>query len=625
MDVAAATRGWQRSLLAVTFVASAWALWPTGTDHYALPQATVVVVAAVVSLWLAAVRWAWVRRVEVPRSPVLAAAAVFVAGFGLATLASTSRLQSLVGQHTQYAGFATYASAAVLLATAVRVVTIDTVDRLLHAVVVATALVAGYGMVQWAGTDPVSWDTAGQVVSTLGNPNFAGGWLSLAIGPCLVVAALPTSAFWWRFTAGAAAAGAVFVISVTGSFQGVVAGGTAALAALAGILAVRGPRQRWWNGRAVARGALGLGLLAAVLLAVGWSAVERQLDGGLYDRKAFWSAAWDVFGDHPVTGTGPDSFQNQFTERRPYGHAGNNAGAVHDVPLDMLANGGLVAGLPYLAVLAATAASLVAALRRIGGDQRLLVVGVGTGWVGYVVQSLVSIDKPSLVAAHWILAGAAGALALRREPIMIGLPGRAAGPGRWGWVAGATVVSLALLVPITRPIRAETAIGRALDELRAGDVGAAVDRAERARQLAPWEPSHTFYAANVHYRAGDGARAVREVARGAALAPGDPTYALSAAQLAALVGDRASAARFAGEAIVRDPNFGGNVSQVAQLLDQASISLDEVLAATTGPAERLLVEGILTPDPAIKRRAFESLLRRDPANRVAKDQLRHLP
>jgi O-antigen ligase len=550
---------------------------------------------------------------------------VFVVGLGVATLASTSRLQSLVGQHTQYAGLATYASAAVLLATAIRVVTLDTVDRFLHAVVVAAALVAGYGVLQWAGTDPVSWDTAGQVVSTLGNPNFAGGWLALAIGPCLVVAALPTSAFWWRFTGGAAAAGAAFVISVTGSFQGVVAGGTAAVAALVGVLLVRGPRQRWWNVRAVVGGAVAVGLVAAVLLVVGWSAIDRQLDEGLYDRKAFWSAAWHVFEEHPLTGTGPDSFQNQFGERRPYGHAGNNAGAVHDVPLDMLANGGLVAGVPYLALLVTTAASLVAALRRIGGDQRLLVIGVGAGWLGYVVQSLVSIDKPSLVAAHWILAGTIGALALRGGPITIGLPGRRVGAGRWVPAAGVTVVALALLVPITRPIRAETAIGRALDQLRAGDVGAAVDGAERARELAPWEPSHTLYAANVHYRAGDGARAVQEVARGAALASGDPTYALSAAQLAALVGDRDAAARFAGEAIVRDPNFGGNVSQVAQLLDQASISLDEVLAATAGPADRLLVEGILAPDLATKRRAFEALLRRDPGHRVAKDQLRHLP
>src|SRR3954470_12921968 len=108
MDMTAATLRWQRWLVLVTLVGTSWVMWSPGTDHYALPQGTFLVIGAIGLLWLTAIRWIWTRRIVVPRSPVLVVAAVFALGIAIATLTSTARLQSLVGQHTQYTGLAVY-------------------------------------------------------------------------------------------------------------------------------------------------------------------------------------------------------------------------------------------------------------------------------------------------------------------------------------------------------------------------------------------------------------------------------------------------------------------------------------------------------------------------------------
>jgi putative inorganic carbon (HCO3(-)) transporter len=563
VDVTSATLRWQRWLLVGTVLVTPLLVNRRSNDNFSLPQATFVVLAAVALLWVAVVRVSWWRRLVVPRSPVVFAAAVFAAGIIVATLTSTSRLQSVVGQHGQYTGLAQYLACVVLLVAAARAFTAGTVVWLLRALAGAMLGVGGYAVVEKLGFDPFGIHGGStQIVSTLGNSNFLAGWVGMAVGPCLVLACLRREHPAWRVVGAAGVVLGLVAAQASGSFQGPITAGASLLAAAAGVVAVRRPLQRWWTRRNVIVAVMVVVVVTAAGLAVGGSFVRRSIDNGLYDRKAFWRAAIGVVADHPLTGTGPDTFHNQFLTRRPSGSAGENAGAVHDVPLDLLANGGLVTGLPYLAFLGFTAMAIVRALRRSEGEHRLVVAGLAAAWTGYLVQSLVSIDKAPLAATHWVLAGAFVALTAG-PPVTWTLPGALDGRRQaqrgGGWlvpVGLASVAALAALVPLTRPIRADAAVHAAS---RTTDAAVAIDRVERGIALAPWEADHTYFAARIYVQAERPSEALAVAEKGARLQPGDDTFAKFAAQVAGVVQNHGRAHIWWVEAIRRNPPYTASI------------------------------------------------------------------
>lgn len=558
MDLAAATLRWERWIVVATVVGTAWVVWPSIDDSFSLPKATVLVVGSLLLLWAAVVRWVWERRVLLPRSALSIAVVAFGVAMVIATLTSTSPLESVVGQYRQYSGLATYLACAVACLATARAFRGVEVVVLLRAFAVGLLGVAGYATLQRLGPDPFGWGDGNQIASSLGNTNFLAGWVAIALAPALVLALHPEEGPLWRGLGfGAAALGSLVVIQ-TESFQGPVAGSAAAAVALIGVLAVRRPMASRWTRRNVAVAASAIVALAVAGAVILWPTIDRSLDEGLYDRWAFWEASLDVFGDHPLVGTGPDTFHNQFLTRRPIGHVGNNAGAVHDVPLDMLANGGLLVFVPYLSVLLLTGMSLVRAWRRThDSSMRILVVGVAGAWVGYEVQASVSIDRPALAIAHWVLVGAALALSAGSS-WTITLPVRDLARSQRGpaWLAGAavaTVLAVSALFPLTRPLRAGMAVASAEEHRQRGDVAAAVRDVERGRDLAPWEASHTYYAARIHAAAGDRDRSIAEVEAGARLEAGDPSYAVLVAELHASIGQERRSGFWWREAVRRDP------------------------------------------------------------------------
>jgi O-antigen ligase/Flp pilus assembly protein TadD len=558
VDLTALTLRWQRWLVLAALVGSSWLFLTGGHDTFEVYKATWVVLVAVATLVVAAVRVSWWRRLVVPRSGALAAVVLLAAGLALSTVASTQPLQSVVGQHSQYAGLATYLAGIVLFFAAVRAFDGATAVLLLRAFVVATLAVGAYALLQKLDLDPIDYQGHRQLASTLANSNFLAGWLSIALGPCLVVAGLRSETTTWRVLGGVAAVLAVGGIQFAGSFQGPVAGGVAALVAGAGLVAFHQPLRRWWTRRNVVLAAAAVVIVGAGAAVVGWSFLDRSLDEGLYDRRAFWSAAWDVVGERPVVGSGPDTFHNQFLTRRPVGHVGQNGGAVHDVPLDLLANGGVVTALPFLALVVLTGWNLVRAVRRAAGERRLVVVGVAAAWAGYVVQALVSIDKPALLTAHFVVAGVAASL-VAGEPWTVRLPGALDGrrllrQGR-GWLVPAGVaaaIALAAVVPLTRPVRAELALASGIRKGNQGDITALEDLQD-ARRLAPWDGVYAYYESlllRVHGRTGE---AVTAAERAAALKPGDVSYAVFTARTCNQLGQATCSVNWWDEAVRRDP------------------------------------------------------------------------
>jgi tetratricopeptide (TPR) repeat protein len=196
---------------------------------------------------------------------------------------------------------------------------------------------------------------------------------------------------------------------------------------------------------------------------------------------------------------GPGHFAYEYRAYRPLEDAlasgvSENADAAHSVPLQMLAEGGLLWGVPYLLFLVAVTIVAWRAVTSASGRERLLAAAVASAWIGYVVQSLISIDMIALAVLGWVLAGAVAALAPVPERVVeIALPWRrrtkrAATPAG-ARVAQGVAVLLALVVVwgATIPFRADLA---ASDPEGLETAAAGQDLRDRSTELAGWEPEY---------------------------------------------------------------------------------------------------------------------------------------
>jgi hypothetical protein len=134
-------------------------------------------------------------------------------------------------------------------------------------------------------------------------------------------------------------------------------------------------------------------------------------------RGQYWLAGWNTGQSHPFTGVGMDSFGDWYRRARDI-HALTLPGintvvnASHNVPLDMFAFGGWPLFISYLIIMALGGLALVKAIRRSKKYDPILVC-LTTLWVGYQLQSIISINQIGLAIWGWILTGAA--IAYERE------------------------------------------------------------------------------------------------------------------------------------------------------------------------------------------------------------------
>jgi O-antigen ligase len=383
-----------------------------------------VTTAAACGLWLLSVRR---RSWHIHRSRVAALAAVYLAVVIAATLASRSRLDSVLGSYERYGGLVSlvlYLAAASLI-LAVYTSRPTALVEITRVVTVAAGVVSAYVLLQALGIDWVVWrEPSGAIAKfhagTMGNSDFAGGYLGLA----LPFAAL---GLWdqgrWRTCAHAVVLGTVAALVVTRSRGGL-------LAAVAGIVvfgfARRGGisrRARTWmvGATLVAAAAAGVTALTARFPRV--SALDRTellRSKSTSVRAREWSTAWLSFTHHPLLGTGPETYRYEFPRYRPRAD-GRDLGLQvadkpHNVLLEHASDTGGLGALSYMAIIGASVAFALRRLRAVPNDERPLLAAFLGGLVAYLAQGLVSIDVPPLALMGWVaLAG----LAVQADPGLV--------------------------------------------------------------------------------------------------------------------------------------------------------------------------------------------------------------
>lgn len=565
-DVHTIARLQQSVVVAMVFLTGVL-FWRSAADPFQLPKGTVVGVGGVLLALLLVARASAQRRVDVPKTAVVWLLAGFVFLLVVTTATSTSVATSVAGEYRYYAGLVGYGTYVLVALTVLQAFDERAIRLLGVAALASLGVVLLYGLVQLAGADPYDWQTSGisGVFSTLGQPNFAAGYVGILVPATVGVVLMPSVSRPQRLGAAVLVVVGALVAVATRSFQGPVTLASGSAFVLAAWSWTRRHRLSETRRRIAVRAAVGAGVLVVAALVLAGPFLRDQLLDGLEERTLMWEGAASMIADRPLVGTGPDTFGLHFPEERPAEHAirfgFTNPEEPHNVPLAMAAGGGLGLGAVYLSVVAFTGWALVRGLARTEGARRDLLIAVGGAWVGYQTQSLVSIDVPSIAILHWAAMG--GILTLARPALPTAARARPRrGRRRVASTSGgvmiaqgvAAVVAVVALVYVTRPIRADIAGSTGFLLARSGQEQRGLDELQRAAQLASYRSPYWLLQTGVYRQIGNLEAARGTAERAASVDFGSSRQALLNAELAVEAGDGTSAERWYAEAVERDPN-----------------------------------------------------------------------
>jgi putative inorganic carbon (HCO3(-)) transporter len=625
---------------------------------------TALVLSALALLASTSYRIVRYRVVQVPGGPVLWVTLLLLLGLLVATVTAPVTTTAVVGTYGRNSGLLAYGSALVLFLASVRVLQPPHTRILVGAVVVAGFFTSTYGLLQKAGVDPVAWNNPfNPIIAALGNPNFASGYLGIA------ASAAAGGALWqgwgrrWRGASGVTSVLCLVTAALSASVQGPIAAASGLF--VVGAAATLNMRSRLRTVGLVSAGATAAVAIAVLLvgaIAKAGPATAIFSDSGSRARVFYWHAALDMFGQQPFLGVGLDQYGNFWRTSRSAESVALLGGpsfsdAAHSVPLQVLAQGGLLLGVAYLALLALVGFALVRGLVRLRGTDRLLLGAVGGGWTAYQVQSFVSIDQVPLIVLHFTLAGAVLATSGTVRFRELRLPGAppppkpgpsdaktrrriAAGPSTRtmqgadvALLAGIAVLLLAGAWYSLLPLRANMALKNGDQQFARGDGNAALHEYQQATDLLPGVSVYWNKTGNLYDQVSRPALARQAYQAAVDHDPYDVNALRAAAAGAEAAGDLDAARPLFRRLVELDPlnpqslvaaaTFElrhSGAEEARRLLEDAVAQLpaESSLWATLGDAHAVL------GDPDLAREAYERALSLEPTQEVAQAGLKKL-
>ena len=281
------------------------------------------------------------------------------------------------------------------------------------------------------------------------------------------------------------------------------------------------------------------------------------------NRLCWWEEAVDVYRAHAPEGAGAGTFEIARKRFRP------NAETVlqpHSVPLQQLADGGVVALGLFLVVILAGIAVCICAVRRLSGHERTAAVALVAAPAAYLGHSLVdynwdflAVTAPTMVALGSLAAAGREALAPRRRPVL---------------GVGIVVLAALVLVSFSFPRLADRAERRSTRALADGDLRTASDEARWAHFFNPASADPLYARARVAEVQGVDSRAERYYIKAVELQPDNPLtwYTLGIFEFEARR-NLCAAYRFLNNAYTLDPK--GNQWTKGSPLDVARDAVNE--------------------------------------------------
>ncbi len=333
---------------------------------------------------------------------------IFLAATVNATVFSDSPLsQNLYGVYGRNNGLVTYVFLIAIFLSAGTLSKFSSFDIVAKGLLLAGTVNLVYcGWVIVFG-DFVGWNNPyGNILGTFGNPNFIGAFLGIFLGAYVAYALSSQKSVAWRWSLIIVIPVSAFEIYDSNAIQGrVVASGCLALVFFAFL--------RFKLSRFL------LGIYSLTVITLGALAVFGALQMGplrqyIYKtsvslRGQYWLAGWNAGESNPINGLGMDALGDWYRRvRDPQAIVlpGVNTvvNAAHNVFMDMFAFGGWPLLLAYLSLVLLSAIALVKTFLRLK-EYDALFTTLAVAWIGYQVQSIISINQIGLAIWGWLLGG----------------------------------------------------------------------------------------------------------------------------------------------------------------------------------------------------------------------------
>jgi len=315
---------------------------------------------------------------------------------------------SIFGDYARRNGALTYFAFGAIFLAGVRKVRSQNSLTLIRGSLVAGSLISLYGILQHFGFDIIKWNNPyNSVISTLGNPDFAGAVFgilgTLAFGVLIRRESSQILRMWGLIN--------VIMSLVSLYFAKVFQGFINLFCGVAFLILAFAYQRRRSIGRA----------LLVVCFTAGLVGIAGVLNHGpvaryLYKtsvpiRGDYWRAGWRIFRTHVWGGVGLDHFGYYFTAYRDLTQVNRQSAhvftnAAHSVPIQLAATGGIFVFLAYISLTSFIAWRAIVGLKNSTGFAQMnLAIFVAT-WVAFEIQSLVSIDNIGVSVWGWLFAGA---------------------------------------------------------------------------------------------------------------------------------------------------------------------------------------------------------------------------
>lgn len=313
----------------------------------------------------------------------------------------------LYGDYGRNTGFLAYACLLVFLLVTASVSSRSFGQKILAALMLVTVANVLYGGIQHFGLDPIDWQNPyNPITGTLGNPNFtssligigAVSGLSFLVGNISAITRIFLSFF---------VVGAILLIYLSDASQGI-------FVFLAGSILIyfyRFIRDK----KPFLRYLFGLMVTASVLIGILGILQRGPLAGLFYQdsvtyRGDYWRAGWKMTLENPIFGVGLDNYGDYYRASRTLEAALRRgpditSNSAHNVFLDISSFGGFPLLIAYLLIVFLAIRSGYRLLKR-SKQYDFVAVGLSAAYLGYLLQSVVSINQLGLAIWGWVLPGA---------------------------------------------------------------------------------------------------------------------------------------------------------------------------------------------------------------------------
>lgn len=338
-------------------------------------------------------------------------ASLFISFSFIAVVFSQSPLsQNIYGVYGRNTGFLTYLFLVGIFLAATLLNKEESFRKLFLGLFVTGVVNIVYcGWVVFFG-DFVGWQNPyGNILGLFGNPNFIGAFLGIWISATVAYFVFSKNSSWVKLAVIALLILSFYEVYKSRAVQGVVV----SAAGIATVLFywVRSKSSRNLVLAAYTIPVLGFGIVALFGALQKGPLAEIVYKTSVSLRGAYWNAGIQTGLANPFTGAGMDAYGDWFRRSRTEYNATVLPGpstvtnSAHNVVLDIFSYGGFPLLLSYLGILLLGAWAIIKNLRRTR-EFNPLFVALSVAWIGYQLQSIISINQIGLAVWGWVLTGA---------------------------------------------------------------------------------------------------------------------------------------------------------------------------------------------------------------------------